>query len=365
MAISAASSKKLSAVAQLVKTEPELLSVIREGEIVNAALMKRTPRAAYFDLGKAGTGIIYGIELMNAKETMKKLAVGEVVHAKIVGLDDGNGNIELSLAEADKQKAWQAAKDLKESGEVMKVKITAANSGGLIAELADLKAFLPVSQLSNEHYPRVADNDREKILEELKKFVGQELGVKVIDVNSRNNKFIISEREITDENVKELLSKYEVGQVVDGIISGVANFGAFMRFADNPQIEGLVHISELDYKLIENPKEVVKVDEPVKAKILEIKDGRVSLSLKALKDDPWLKVEERYQAGDAVRGTVFRFNPFGAFVNLAGDIQGLIHVSEFGGVEEMKQALEAGKAYDFTIEMLKPAEHRLILRMKK
>jgi len=152
---------------------------------------------------------------------------------------------------------------------------------------------------------------------------------------------------------------------VDGIISGVANFGAFMRFADNPQIEGLIHISEIDYKLIENPKDVVKVDEPVKAKIVEIKDGRVSLSLKALKDDPWLKVEERYKAGDAVRGTIFRFNPFGAFVNLAGDIQGLIHVSEFGGVEEMKKALEAGKAYDFTIEMLKPQERRLILKLKK
>ncbi|MDP3947505.1 MAG: S1 RNA-binding domain-containing protein [bacterium] len=358
-------SKKLSAVAQLVKNEPELLSVIREGEVVSAKLIKKMRRAAYFDLGRAGTGVIYGLEFMNAKETLKKLAVDEEVHAKIVGLDDGNGNIELSLAEADKQKAWQTVKDLKESGEVVKVKIGAANSGGLIAELSDLKAFLPVSQLSNEHYPRVTDNDREKIQEELKKFVGQELSVKVIDVNARTMKLIISEREITDENVKELLAKYEVGQVVDGIISGVANFGAFMRFADNPQIEGLIHISELDYKLIENPKEVVKVDEPVKAKIVEIKEGRVSLSLKALKDDPWLKVEERYTTGETVSGTVFRFNPFGAFVNLAGDIQGLIHVSEFGSVDEMKKELEAGKAYNFTIEMLKPADHRLILKLKK
>lgn len=357
--------KKLSAVAQLVKNEPELLSVIREGELVNATLIKKLPRAAYFDLGPAGTGVIYGAELMNARETLKKLSPGEKIHAKVIGLDDGDGAIELSLAEADKQKAWAATKDLKESGEVVRVMIAAANSGGLIAPLNGLKAFLPVSQLSNEHYPRVADNDREKILEELKKFVGQELSVKVIDANSRAMKLIISEREITDENVKELLSKYEVGQVVDGIISGVANFGAFMRFVGNPEIEGLIHISELDYKLIENPKEVVKVDEAVKAKIVEIKDGRVSLSLKALKDDPWLTVGERYKTGDAVRGVVSRFNPFGAFVNLAGDIQGLIHVSEFGGVLEMKKELEAGTAYDFTIEMLKPAERRLILKLKK
>lgn len=356
--------KKLSATAQLVKSEPDLLSLVREGELANATLIEKTPRAAYFDMGKIGTGIVYGVELMNGREALKKLKPGDEVQAKVVAMDDGNGNVELSLSEADKQKMWQVVKELRESGEVVKVKIQAANSGGLVTEVSELKAFLPVSQLSNEHYPRVGE-EREKILEELKKFVGQELSVKVLDFNPRASKLIISERKITDQNVKELLSKYEVGQVVDGIISGVANFGAFMRFADNPEIEGLIHISELDYKLIDNPKDVVKVDEPVKAKIVEIKEGRVSLSLKALKPDPWTGIEERVKQGEEIVGTVFKFNPFGAFIDLAGGIQGLIHVSEFGSVEEMKQKLEVGKAYHFTIEMLKPQERRLIMKLKK
>ena len=354
-----------SLLAQLLKNEPESFRLLREGELVEIVFLSRGAREAYFDLGIFGTGIVYGTEYLNAKESIKNLKPGDKISAKVVSLDGEFGLIELSLSAAGKQKLWAAAKELRDRGEILSVKITAANSGGLLATVHELKAFLPVSQLSNEHYPRVSDNSKETILEELKKFVGNELSVKIIDVNPRTNKLIISEREITDENVKELLSKYEVGQTVDGIISGVADFGAFVRFADNPSIEGLVHISELDHRLIENPKEVVRVDDAVKVKIIDIKDGRVSLSIKALKPDPWATVTERYSEGQEVKGTVKRFNPYGAFIDLDKEIQGLIHVSEFGGIDEMKTALELGKEYAFVVDTLKPQEKRLLLKMKK
>ncbi|MDP3999412.1 MAG: S1 RNA-binding domain-containing protein [bacterium] len=357
--------KKESAIAQLLKSSPDLFGIVKEGDLVDAKLLKRMPRAVYFDLGKFGTGVVYGLELLNAKEVLKNLKEGDPISAKVVEAENENGYVELSLVEAGKQKSWQTVRDLRESGMETLVKITNVNSGGLMAEIDGLKAFLPVSQLSNEHYPRVDDGNRTKILEELKKFVGQELNVKVIDANPRNDKLIISEKEITSQDVKEYLAKYKVGDVIDGIISGVADFGAFMRFADNPKIEGLIHISELSHRLIENPKDIIKVDESVKAKILDIKDGRVTLSLKALKEDPWLKAEERYQANQEVPGTVLKFNPFGAFIGLDADIQGLIHISEFGSAEEMSKQLAIGKTYTFTITSVKPAEKRIILKLKK
>jgi small subunit ribosomal protein S1 len=279
---------------------------------------------------------------------------GDSLQAKIVALDGEEGHIELSLSEAGKQKLWQLAKELTESGEVIKAKIVGANAGGLMTIVAEeLKAFLPVSQLSLEHYPKVPDGDRIKIAEELKKFVGQELNVKIIDVNARTNKVIVSEREVLSANVKELLGAYTIGQIVDVMVSGAADFGVFVRFTDNPQIEGMIHISELDYKLIDNPKELVKVNDPLKAKIIDIKEGRVFLSLKALKEDPWLKASDHFKPGATVEGKVYKFNPFGAVVALEGDLQGMVHISEFGGQEEMKKALEAGKTYPFVVDSVK------------
>ena len=354
-----------SAVALLMKNSPDLAGMIKEGDLVTGQFLKRTTRGVYFDLGKNGTGVLFGSELSNAKEILKNLKEGGSVTAKVVDPENDDGYVELSLAEAGKQKSWQSVKELYEKGEDLKVKITGANSGGLMTEVEGLKAFLPVSQLANEHYPRVDDGDKSKILEELKKFIGQELTVKILDFSLRNDKLILSEREITAKNVKEKLNKYKVGDIIDGIISGVADFGAFIKFSDDTEIEGLIHISELDHKLIENPKDVIKVNDQVKAKILEIKEGRVTLSLKALKEDPWQKAEERYKAGADVQGKVLRFNPFGAFVSLDPEIQGLIHISEFGGPEEMKKKLKEGETYAFHIESVKPQEKRIILKLKK
>ncbi len=372
---------KNSKTALLEAIKDEISTVrFREGEIVEAELIRKTPRGAFFDLGKLGTGIVYGAELSNARDIVKKLNVGDKVSARVETIDGEGGYVELSLAEAGKQKLWQQAQELQENGEVVKVKITGANQSGLLADLLGLKAFLPLSQLSQEHYPKTTPTEasEQKSSDFLKNLIGQEVGVKVIAVNPRANKLIISEREILAANVKELLNAYKVGQDVDGIVSGIADFGIFVRFVDNPQIEGLVHISEIDHRIIDNPKEVVAIDQPVKVRIIDIKDGRVFLSIKALKEDPWQNVSERYKAGQEVGGKVYKFNPFGAVIDLEGGFQGLIHISEFGGAEEMKKALmlnslsqlspaesSESKLHKFVIDSVKPEEKRIILKMKK
>ncbi len=356
--------KASALMAQILKNEPAQ-SRLREGEVVEAVLLSKGSREAYFDLGKFGTGIVYGAEFLNARETLKDLEPGTQLAAKVLDLDGERGYTELSVAEAGKQKLWAEVQELQEAGEVVKIKITAANAGGLIGNMKDLRAFLPISQLSNDHYSQVSSEDRMKTAEELKKFIGEELGVKILTVNPRNNKLIVSERETVGTNMKELLTQYQVGQTVDGIVSGLADFGIFIRFADNPQIEGLVHISEIDHRIIDNPKEIVKLNDTIKVKIIDIREGRVFLSLKALKADPWEKVSELYADGQEVGGKIYKFNPFGATVDLNDGLQGMIHISEFGGLDEMKAAIPVGSEHKFVIESVKPDEKRITLKLKK
>lgn len=361
---------------QIKNTQTNLLEALKtavpasewpkEGSVVEVKLLRKNDRRVFFDLGKFGTGVIWGAELLNAKEMVKALEIGSTCLAKIKSLESEDGYIELSLAEAGKDRLWQQAKELMESGELAKVKIVGANAGGLTASLLDLKAFLPVSQLSQEHYPRVEDGDRQKIFDELKKFIGQELTVKVIDVNPRHNKFILSEREVVSGNVKELLKKYKVGDEIQGIVTGIADFGAFVRFVDEPQLEGLIHISELAHAVVDNPKDILKVDETVKVKVIDIRDdGRVFLSLKALQADPWTTLGDRFKKGEEVEGKPYKLNPFGAIVDLGGGFQGTVHIAEFDSPEAMKQTLSIGSMQKFVVEAVKPEEKRIVLKLKK
>ncbi|MDD4930811.1 MAG: S1 RNA-binding domain-containing protein [Candidatus Colwellbacteria bacterium] len=351
--------------AQLIKNRPDILPILKKGEIIEVKLIEKTPKKAFFEIARVGTGVVYGRELLNGREVIKGMEIGDTVSAKVVDPENEKGLIELSLTEADKQKAWGLAKDIQDKDEPVKVKVFGANSGGLLVELFDLKGFLPVSQLSVEHYPRVPEQTRERIIEELSKLVGQEFEVKVLSINPRTNKLILSEKEVMSQNIKDIINQYKIGDMVTGIISGLANFGAFIRFADNPEIEGLIHISELGHKLIDSPKEVVSVGDMVKAQVIDVKDNKISLSLKALQPDPWKDVLSQYKVNDTVKGTVYKFNPFGAFIKLNEDIVGLIHISEFGSPEEMKTKLTVGEQRDFHIEAIKPEEKRIILKLAK
>ena len=352
----------------------ELLKPARPGDIIEGEIIGKGRSAVFLDLSPIGTGIIYGKEFQDAKEKLKDLNIGDKIFTKIVDLENEEGYIELSISEALKELAFETLRQKKEGGEIIKVKVLGANKGGLTTRVSGISAFLPVSQLSTEHYPKVESGDKTKILKELQKFIGQELEVKILDLSFKKDQVILSEKAKILDKTKEALKKYKVGDVVEGKITGITNFGAFIRFPalnetkeetlKEEQLEGLIHISELDWKIIEDPAEIVNVEDKVKAKIVDISNGRASLSLKSLKKDPWEEIEKKYKKGKIVSGKVTKLNPFGAFVQLDEEIQGLCHISEFKD-ERMENLLEVGKEYQFKILLIDEKEHRMSLRLVK
>jgi len=340
------------------------------GSTVEGKVVARDRSSLYIDLGIHGTGIIYGREFYNVKDIVKNLETGDKVFAKIVEMENDEGYKELSLRDATKEIGWQRLRDLRDAGTILSVRVTGVNKGGLLTSLDGIQAFLPVSQLSAEHYPRVTDADKQKILKELQKFIGKTLEVKILDLLAEENKLILSEKAKSEEKTKETLKNYKKGDIVEGQITGIADFGAFIKFPypiedENEQIEGLIHISELDWQLVENPAEVVKVGEPVKAQIININNNQVFLSLKSLKKNPWEEIEKEYKKDDVIKGKVTKFSTFGAFVEIAPKIRGLCHISEFESKEKMEEQLEIGKTYSFQVILIEPREHRMSLKLVK
>jgi len=337
------------------------------GATVEGTIVARDRSSLFIDLGINGTGIIYGREFYEAKEAIKNLQIGDKIFAKVIELENDEGYKELSLKDAVKEMSWLKLKKLKESGQLLNVRISGVNKGGLLTTLEGIQAFLPVSQLAPENYPRVIDADKQKILKELQKFIGKTLEVKILDLLAEENKLILSEKAKSEEKIKETLKNYKKGDVVEGKITGIADFGAFIKFGDSPRdeagIEGLIHISELDWQLVENPAEVVKVGENVKAKIIDINNNQVFLSLKAMKTNPWEETEKQYKKGDKIKGRVIQFSAFGAFVEVTPKIRGLCHISEFTSKQEMENKLKIGQEYDFEISLIEPKEYRMSLKL--
>lgn len=346
------------------------------GSLVGGTVVSRERSSLFIDLGPEGTGIIFGREFYVAKDVIKSLNIGDVVHAKVIDPENEDGYTELSLKDAAKDMGWQKLKDLKNNEEVITVKITGVNKGGLLSEVNGIPAFLPVSQLSSENYPRVDGADKTKILKELQKFVGKSLEVKVLDVIAEESKLILSEKAKTEQAMKKILENYKIGDTVEGVITGIADFGAFIKFpaimpeglpaqAGQVQVEGLIHISELDWQMVQNPNEVVKIGDNVKAQIINISNNQIFLSLKRLKENPWQEVEKNHKKGDVIKGKVTGFSAFGAFVEVMPKIRGLCHISEFASQQDMEDSLKVGKSYEFEITQLEPADHRMSLKLKK
>lgn len=346
---------------EIAKNKNELLKPPRMGEIIKGRVVGRGRSSVYVDLGGWGTGVIFGREFLQAKEILKKVKEEEELFVKVVDFENEEGFFEVSALEADREITWLRLKEKKGASENITVKILGANKGGLLASVSGINAFLPVSQLSSINYPRVEDGDAGKILRELQKFVGQEMEVKILDLDPKEEKLILSEKIKETEKIKEILENYKAGDIVDGEITGVVDFGAFVKFGPE-NIEGLVHISELDWQLIENPVDIVKVGQKAKLKIIDISNDKVSLSLRALKEDPWKNIEKDYEKGKIIKGKVTKFNPFGAFVEVAPKIQGLCHISEFGSKQRMEESLKIGSEYGFEVLLIDPKEHRLLLK---
>lgn len=338
---------------QDVKNPPEVDSLV-EGPVLSVA-----KACVYIDLAPFGTGIIYGREFINARDVIKKLNIGDTITAKVVDTNNEDGYIELSLKEARQAIIWSEAEEAIKAKKTFELLIKDANKGGLIIEWQGIQGFLPASQLKSEHYPRIEDGDKDKILVELKKLIGKRIAVTVISASPKEGKLIFSEKEQGVKEKREVSGKYSVGDELDGTISGLVDFGVFVKLEDG--IEGLVHISEIGWGLVDDPRELFKLGQKVRVKVIEIKDGKISLSIKALKENPWKDAEKRYKKGDSVTGIVIKFNHYGALVSLEEGIAGLVHVSEFGTEEKLRKALELGRTYPFTITLFDAKDQKMTL----
>lgn len=336
----------------------------RAGDIVEGTVLEKKGARLFVDLGQRGIGIVYGREYSAAKDMIKQLDAGELMSAKVVEVDNTEGYTELSLKDVGEERSWMDVKKMMHEGETLELPVLEANRGGLILEVRGIKGFLPASQLSSKNYPRVDGGDKEKIYQELQKLVGAALKVKILDVDLRDQKLIFTEKGHHSESMQAALLKYKKGDEVEGEITGVVDFGAFMKF-DEAGLEGLIHISEIDWILIDDPRKLLKPGDHVRAKIIDIQGDKISLSLKQLKTDPWTHIAEKYHKGDIIKGSVIKFNPFGAFVQMDRDIHALLHISEFGTETRMREKLEVGKEYEFKVLLVDPGEHRMSLGMMK
>jgi len=331
-----------------------------DGDMVEGTVIAIDKASIYIDIAPFGTGIIYGREYIIARDIVRKVHVGDTVTAKVVDTKNEEGYIELSLKEAKQALIWGEVEDAIKKKTPLELIVQDANKGGLLLTWQGLQGFLPASQLKTEHYPRVTDGDKMKILEELRKLVGEKIVVSVIGATPDDGKLVFSEKDVEKaEEAAEEAEQYKVGDVLEGEVTGAVDFGVFVKVNNN--LEGLVHISELDWSLVEDPRQHVQIGEKVKVKVIEVKDGKVSLSIKALTDNPWNEAGKKFSKGDKVKGVVIKHNNHGALVSIEEGVAGLVHVSDFENQDKLKESLELGKVYDFEITLFDPSEQKMTL----
>ena len=308
----------------LLAAADDTIKQMTAGEVVHGTILSVKKHEVLIDLGPLGVGLVPRREVGFSKNYKE----GDEVTASVVDTELDNGYSLLSLRKAAKDRGWDEVRQKMDDGEVITISPYDANRGGLLVEYEGVRGFLPVSQLSAEHYPRVGSSDKDEILQRLNGLVGKEMQVRVLDVDRRANKLIFSEKEAIKEGLAERFEKLAIGDTVKGVVTGVVDFGVFVNVEG---IEGLIHISEISWERVNNPSDYVKVGQTVEAKIIAIDKERLSLSMKQLTKDPWLDEVEQFKPGDTVEGTVTRITPFGAFVQLSPAVEALVHVSELGG----------------------------------
>lgn len=308
----------------LLASAGEDVKQLTAGEMITGKVLSVRKHEVLIDLGAQGVGYVPRREVGFSRN----LSEGDDVTASVVDAELDNGYSLLSLRKAAKDRGWEEVATRQEAGEIIDVSPYDANRGGLLVEYEGVRGFLPVSQLSAEHYPRVGSSDKDEILQRLNALVGQTLKVRILDSDRKANKLIFSEKEAVKEGLAERFEKLKVGDTVTGVVTGVVDFGVFVNVEG---IEGLIHISEISWERVSNPSDYVKVGQSVDAKIISIDKDRLSLSMKQLTKDPWLDEVDKFKSGEKVEGTVTRITPFGAFVQISPAVEALVHVSELGG----------------------------------
>lgn len=312
----------------LLATAGENVKKAVTGDTVTGKVLSVKKHEILVDLGSQGVGLVPRREASFARN----LEIGTEVTASVIDAEMDDGYVLLSLRKAVKDKGWDEIAVKLEAEEVVEVTPFDANRGGLLVEYEGIRGFLPVSQLSAEHYPRVGSADKDEILQRLNSLVGQAIKVRILDANKKDNKLIFSEKEAVKDGLAERFAELTVGDVIKGVVTGVVDFGVFVNVDG---IEGLIHISEISWERVNNPADYVKVGDTIEAKIIAIDKERLSLSMKQLVEDPWLSEVESLKKGSKVEGTVTRITPFGAFVQISPAVEALVHVSELGDGNEV------------------------------
>ena len=307
--------------------EGSKINHLKTGDVVEGLVTSVRKHEVWVDMGANGIGVIFRREV--GPSALKE---GENITASIVDPELDEGYALLSMKRAVKDRGWGELQRVFDEQEIIEVTPYDANRGGLLIELEGIRGFLPVSQLAAEHYPRVSDSDKDEILTKLNSLVNKILRVRILDVNRKDNKLIFSEKEAVRDDMQSRLTQLKVGDVVEGIVTGVIDFGAFVNVDG---IEGLIHISEISWERVEDPKKYLKAGDQIKAKIIAIDKDRLSLSIKQMSDDPWVSEVKKFKKGEVVEGKITRITPFGAFVQLSPSVEALVHVSEMSDDESI------------------------------
>lgn len=341
------------------------VKAVRRGDILTGTIVSITPNEILIDIGAKSEGIVAGREMDRlSPQDLAALQVGDEVPVYVVRPEDEEGDILLSLTRAQAEKDWLAAQKLYESGEIYEGVVGGHNKGGLIVHFGQVRGFVPGSQLVSGQKEVSSGKD-----DQWQHMVGQTLRLKVIEIDRRRNRLILSERaamqEWRREQKEKLLDSLKEGDVFKGHVTSLADFGAFV---DLGGADGLIHLSELSWSRVSHPRDVLQVGDEVEVYVLniDIKRQRIGLSLKRLQPEPWSQVLEKYEIGQVVDATITKLANFGAFAQI-GDIEGLIHLSELtdANITHPREVVKEGDLVSVKIIRIDPERRRLGLSLKQ
>lgn len=364
---------------KLLDKDEKIINIPSPGDLIKGKVLTVSKNEVRLDIDGITTGIVRSRELYNELEEYGNLKEGDEVEATVLELDNENGEMELSFKVAGQQKTWDQIKEAFTEKKIIKAKVKEANRGGLIVKLFSVDAFLPVSQLSPEHYPKVQGGDKGKILEKLKRLISQDVSVKIMNISEKEEMVIVSEKEAATELQNEVVANFKKDEIVEGVITAITDFGAFVKIDkkinDGEEesmnfAEGLIHISEVAWQKIENLREYLKENQRVRAKIINIYGTKIFLSMKQLLKDPWTEVKDKYTIGQSVNGKVMKINPYGIIIKLDNEIQGLCHISELSSentrsMRDIGKIVKIGDEKEFIIISMDCDNHRIGLSLKE
>lgn len=347
----------------LTEVDSSLFTLPKLGTLVEGIVIDIVGNKILIDINGVATGIIAGKESNDSHGTLKQLKPGDKVSAYLIGGEDEDGYFSLSLRKASQEKTWRTFLKAYEESSIIQVVINEANKGGLLVMVDGIKGFIPVSQLAPLHYPRVDGANPSEILLRLQKLINEKLNVKIISIDQEEGKLILSEKAAMDDEREASLKSLKVGDIVSGHISGIVKFGIFVAFNG---LEGLVHISEIEWGHVKDPSTYGKIGNPVTVKIIGIENDKISLSMKQLMPDPWQEAAKKLTIGKKVVGTVDRITQFGIFLKLENDISGLIHLSELADepVKDPHKFVKVGQELEAKIISIDIDERRIGLSLK-